>query len=82
MNRESLILAIIGSLCGLGIRIFLHHLIMNLAEMDDVMFGRTILWQSFLFSFLLTIVFAWLVNFVMKFKLRKVKMVESLKAIE
>ncbi len=82
VNRESLILAIIGSLCGLEIGIFLHHLIMNLAEMDDVMFGRTILWQSFLFSFLLTILFAWLVNFVMKFKLRKVKMVESLKAIE
>lgn len=82
VNRESLILAVIGSLLGLVMGIGLHHLIMNLAELDDIMFGRTILPQSFLFAFVLTIVFALLVNFVMKFKLRKVKMVESLKAVE
>lgn len=82
VNRESLILAVIGSLAGLGIGIGLHHLIMNLAEMDDIMFGRTILPQSFAIAFFLTIFFALLVNFVMKFKLRKIKMVESLKAVE
>ncbi|WP_438588826.1 hypothetical protein [Dubosiella newyorkensis] len=34
-NLESLILAIDRSLCGLGIGIFLHHLIMNLAGMME-----------------------------------------------
>ncbi len=82
VNRESLVLAIIGSLCGLGIGIGLHHLIMNLAELDDIMFGRTILPQSFIVAFFMTILFAFMINFVMKFKLRKIKMVESLKAVE
>lgn len=82
VNRESLVLAVIGSLCGLGIGIGLHHLIMNLAELDDIMFGRTILPQSFVIAFFMTIFFALMVNFVMKFKLRKIKMVESLKAVE
>ncbi len=82
VNRESVILAVIGSLLGLGVGIGLHHLIMNLAELDDIMFGRTILPQSFLIAFLMTIFFALMVNFVMKFKLRKIKMVESLKAVE
>ena len=82
VNRESIILAFIGALLGLFIGIGLHHLIMNLAELDDIMFGRTILPLSFALSFLLTMIFAIFVNYVMRFKLRKIKMVESLKAVE
>lgn len=42
INRETVLLTILGSLIGLVIGVGLHHLIMNLAEMDDIMFGRTI----------------------------------------
>ena len=82
VNRESLVLAFIGACVGLVVGIGLHHLIMNLAELDDIMFGRTISFPSFVISFILTMIFAIFVNFVMKFKLRKIKMVESLKAVE
>ena len=82
VNRESVVLAFIGAIIGLFVGIGLHHLIMNLAELDDIMFGRTIAPTSFLISFVLTMVFAIFVNYVMKFKLRKIKMVESLKAVE
>lgn len=82
VNRESLILAVIGSACGLVLGIWLHHMIMNLAELDNIMFGRTILPQSFAIAFGLTIFFAAMVNFVMRFKLKKIQMVESLKAVE
>lgn len=82
VNRESLILAIIGAACGLVLGIWLHHMIMNLAELDNIMFGRTILPSSFAIAFALTIFFAAMVNFVMRFKLRKIEMVESLKAVE
>ena len=82
VNRESLVLAFIGACVGLFVGIGLHHLIMNLAELDDIMFGRTIKPLSYLLSFALTMVFAIIVNFAMKFKLRKIKMVESLKAVE
>lgn len=82
VNRESLILAMIGGGAGLVLGIWLHRLIMNLAELDDVMFGRIISPTSFVFAFGLTVLFALMVNFVMKYRLRKVEMVESLKAVE
>ena len=82
VNREGILLSIIGALLGLFIGIGLHHLIMNLAEMDDVMFGRTILPQSYLISFAMTMIFTLIINFFMSFKLKKIQMVESLKAVE
>lgn len=82
VNRETILLTILGSLLGLIIGIGLHHLIMNLAEMDDIMFGRTINKTSFLISFLLTISFSIIINFFMHFKLNRIEMVESLKAVE
>ncbi len=82
VNRETLLLTILGSLLGLIIGIGLHHLIMNLAEMDDIMFGRTINTTSFVISFLLTISFSIVINFFMHFKLNHIEMVESLKAVE
>ncbi|MDD7280650.1 FtsX-like permease family protein [Floccifex sp.] len=82
VNRESTLLTVIGALIGLVFGIGLHHLIMNLAEMDTIMFGRTIKPISFVISFLITMVFNFIINFVMRFKLKKVEMVESLKAVE
>ena len=82
VNRESTILTIIGAIAGLGIGIGLHHLIMNLAEMDDIMFGRTIKPISYVISFGLTILFNILINLFMRRKLNKIQMVESLKAVE
>lgn len=82
VNRESLVLAIIGALAGLLLGIVLHGMIMSLAELDDVRFGRVIYPQSFVYSAALTILFALMVNWIMKFKLRKIEMVESLKAVE
>ena len=82
VNRESTILTMIGAVVGLTIGIGLHHLIMNLAEMDDIMFGRTIKPISFVISFILTVVFSLIINLFMKQKLKKVQMVESLKAVE
>ncbi len=82
VNREGILLAMMGAVLGLVIGIGLHHLIMNLAEMDDVMFGRTILPQSYFYSFALTMLFTFIINFFMSFKLKKIQMVESLKAVE
>lgn len=82
VNRESILLTMIGAAVGLIVGIFLHNLIMNLAEMDDVMFGRTIKPISFVISFALTMVFASIINLVMQRKLKQIQMVESLKAVE
>lgn len=80
--RESLILSLIGALVGLVIGVVLHGLIMNLAELDNVMFGRNIEPLSFGLAIIITMAFSVIVNIVMYYRLRKIKMVESLKSVE
>ena len=82
INRETVLLTILGSLIGLVIGVALHHLIMNLAEMDDIMFGRTINSISYVISFVMTIVFNAIINLCMHKKLNNIQMVDSLKAVE
>ena len=47
-----------------------------------VMFGRAVYWPSYVYSAVLTILFGMLVNLVMHHKLKKISMVESMKAPE
>ena len=81
-NRENIILTVIGTLLGLVLGVFLNGFIIQTVEVDIVMFGRSILPQSFFYAVGLTFVFAIIVNFFMYFKMRKIDMVESLKSIE
>lgn len=80
--RENIVLTLIGALFGLGLGIWLHQMIMALAELENVMFGRNIDLISYVLSFIITIVFALIVNLVMYPKLSNIQMVESLKSIE
>lgn len=80
--RENIVLTIIGSICGLALGIWLHQMIMSLAELENVMFGRNIEPISFIYSFIITMIFALFVNIVMYPKLANIQMVESLKSIE
>lgn len=80
--RENIVLTMIGACCGLGLGIGLHRLIMNLAEMETVMFGRNIDAFSFFLSFVITLLFGMIVNLVMYRKLKRIPMVESLKSVE
>ena len=80
--RETLLLSLIGTVAGLVFGIFLHAFVVKTAEVDMVMFGRTIKWTSYVFAAALTMVFSALVNLVMYRKLKAVDMVESMKAGE
>lgn len=80
--RENIILTVIGTILGLILGVFLHRFIMTTAELEFVMFGRDIKPISFILSGMLTFIFATLVNLCMYFKLKKVKMVESLKSVD
>ena len=80
--RETGILSVIGTAAGLILGIFLHAFVVRTAEVDIVMFGRTISPMSYVLSALLTLVFSALVDVVMARKLRKIDMVESMKAGE
>src|SRR5699024_7289762 len=80
--NENTVLTIIGIILGLIMGYFLHRYIILTGEIDYIMFGRLIRPISFVYSAILTIIFAVLVNFAMYFKLRKIEMVESLKSVE
>ncbi len=67
---------------GLLFGVFLHAFVVKTAEVDIVMFGRSISWLSFLLSAALTLLFTLLVSLVMYRKLKRIDMVESMKAGE
>lgn len=80
--RENILLTIIGTATGLIIGIFLHKFIIETVEMESLMLGLTLSIKSYIYASVLTIVFAVIVNIVMHFKLKSVKMVESLKSVD
>lgn len=80
--RETMILSVIGAAAGLVLGIFLEAFVVQTAEVDQVMFGREIHALSFAIAFALTLLFTVLVMLVMRGKLRRIDMVESLKSNE
>jgi putative ABC transport system permease protein len=78
--RENMFLTLLGILVGFGMGALLHRYIILTVENSVLMFGRTILWPSYLYSALLTLLFAAIVMLVMHRLLKKVDMVEALKA--
>lgn len=80
--RENVILTLFGTVFGAGVGTVLHQFMIRTVETDDAMFGRLIQPSSYLYSFLLTILFSLLVNLVMYWKLKQINMVESLKSVE
>jgi putative ABC transport system permease protein len=80
--RETILLTIFGTAAGLVLGVFMHHLVMGTMETDVMMFGRSIAALSYVLSIVLTFAFSIFVNIFMYYKLRRVKMVESLKSVE
>ena len=80
--REIALLAVIGDALGMVAGTYLARFVVVTAEVDYVMFGRVIHLTSYLYSFGLTLVFAALVLVMMRRKLDRVSMVESLKSVD
>ena len=80
--REIGITAAIGDAVGLLLGTWLENFVVTTAEVDYVMFGRTIHATSYGFAFALTMGFTLLVMLVMRRHLDAVDMVESLKSID
>ena len=69
--RENIILTLLGIAIGLGLGTIMTDFVVNIIELDLVMFGRGVSWISYVASILITLVFAILVMVVMSFKVRK-----------
>lgn len=80
--RENIVLTIFGIIGGLFLGTILWMFIIVTVEINAVMFGRDIFWQSYLYAAGLTMLFSLVVNAIMYYKIKKVNMVESLKSIE
>ena len=80
--RETNALSLIGSLIGLAVGIWLHAFVVRTVEVNFVMFGREIKPLSYAYALAISVLFTFLVNRVMSRTIRRVDMVESMKANE
>lgn len=78
--RENMFLTLLGILVGFGMGALLHRYIILTVENSVLMFGRSILLPSYIYSALLTLLFATIVMLVMHRLLKNVDMVEALSA--
>lgn len=80
--RETSVLALLGILAGFAFGVWLHAFVVRTAEVDAVMFGRTLSGRSLLYAAIVTVVFTALVDLIMLPKLKKIDMAKSMKANE
>ena len=80
--RENLMLSVFGTVIGLIAGLGLHRMVILVAEVDVMMFGRSVGFMGFVYSTVLSLAFSLFVNVVLRRNLERVNMVESLKSIE
>lgn len=80
--RENMLLTVLGMALGLFLGRFLHAFVINEIQVDMVAFDTIVKPVSYLYSALLTLIFAWAVNRVMGPKLENISMTESLKSVD
>ncbi|MCM1343879.1 MAG: FtsX-like permease family protein [Lachnospiraceae bacterium] len=80
--RENMVLAAMGIVVGLPLGRLLHWFVMNEIQVDMIAFDIRVRPVSYLYSVVLTYLFAWLVNRLMNGKLEKISMTESLKSVD
>ena len=82
INKETIILTVIGIVFGLLFGVFLTNIIIDTVEIEAVRFIRHINVVSFIGAALITIVFTLIVNLITHYSLKKIDMIESLKSVE
>ncbi len=82
VNRENLVLTLLGILFGIGAGRLLHMWLVRSVEIDLMMFGRETDPMAYLWASLLTAVFSAAVAWMSHQKMKRIDMVESLKSAE
>lgn len=80
--RENLISTITGIVIGLAGGIFLHKVLVNLIAVENIMYGTSISWWSFIVAALIIIGVAVIASVPILIKINKVDMAKELKSIE
>ena len=77
-----MILTVLGAFVGLFLGVLLHKFVITAAEMEFIMFQRNINGISYVYAFIITIVFSLIISAFTHFKLKKIDMIEALKSVE
>ncbi|MCM1189553.1 MAG: FtsX-like permease family protein [bacterium] len=80
--RENILLTVFGMVLGLFLGRLLHWFVIDQIRVDMISFDIHVEPISYLYSALLTLVFAWLVDKTMEGRLEKISMTESLKSVD
>ncbi len=80
--RENFILTLMGIIAGLPLGVLLHSFVISQIKVDMVSFKTVILGRSYAFSVIAVIGFAVAVDLLMRRKLERIDMAESMKAVE
>ena len=80
--RENFVLTLMGIVVGLPLGYLLHSFVMSQIQVDMVAFASKIMNISYLYSVLIVLAFLIIVDLVMRTKIDKIDMAESLKSIE
>ena len=80
--KEIFLLTLFGAFFGIPLGILEHHFIMNVINMEMVMFGSEIKLPSYLYAIGITLIFSLIVLFFTRRPLRRIDMIESLKSVE
>ena len=82
VTKETIILTIIGIFVGLLGGYFLNLFILETCETDMIMFNKIVAPTSYIYAGVITGVFAFIINIMTYFQLKKIDMIESLKSVE
>lgn len=82
VTRENVLLVLMGYATGIPLGFLLHRFVMDQIEMDMITYDIHITFLSFIYSLLFVLAFSTIVNLIMRAKIEKIDMAESLKSAE
>lgn len=80
--KEIIILTLIGSILGMPLGKIEEKFVLNVINMEMIMFPNNIKFISYIYSFVITMFFTIIVLLFTRRPLRKINMIESLKSVE
>ncbi|WP_291289973.1 FtsX-like permease family protein [Enorma sp.] len=82
VNKETIILTIIGIVCGLPLGYVLGDMLLHALKMPSISFLTVVTPVSYVFAAVLPLVFALAVNLITNRTLNRIDMIEALKSVE
>jgi putative ABC transport system permease protein len=80
--RENIFLTLMGTVLGLPAGYFLHNFVMRNIRIEMVCFNIRIQPQTYIYAVVITLGMAFLVDLILRRKIRQINMTESLKSVE